>query len=178
VKTVYGSSGSKILDTYVIEFMSYDKDGNWIEKVYKYNIKNENEYSAIKTVRKIIYNEASLNINKTIETNRVYKIEEVELQPSYFGGLREFYNFISNNFRLPNSPGLNGTILVLFAIDIDGALVDIKILNDIGYGTSEEVKRVLKQSPKWIPAQKDGQKVKCYYQIPIKIQVPINYEEE
>lgn len=177
VKTVYGSS-SRVLDTYIIEFMSYDKDGNWTEKIYKYNIKNENEYSAIKTTRKINYNEVSNNINEISETNKVYKSEEVEIQPSYSGGFREFYNFISNNFRLPNSPGLNGTILVSFAIDIDGKLVDIKILNDIGYGTGEEVKRVLNQSPKWVPAQKDGQKVKCYYQIPIKIQVPVNYKEE
>jgi hypothetical protein len=55
VKNVYNGSSSKILFTYVTEFMNYDKDGNWTEKVYKYNIKNENEYSAIKTVRKISY---------------------------------------------------------------------------------------------------------------------------
>ena len=54
IKTSYGS-GSKILFTDIIEFLNYDKYGNWTEKVYKYNIKNENEYSAIKTVRKISY---------------------------------------------------------------------------------------------------------------------------
>lgn len=58
IKNVYnGSNPSKILDTYIIEFLNYDKDGNWTEKIYKYNIKNENEYSAIRTVRKIIYND-------------------------------------------------------------------------------------------------------------------------
>ncbi len=99
---------------------------------------------------------------------------DVQVPPVFKGGLMSFYKFIMKNFKAPDVPNLKGKVIVSFTVEIDGTLSNIKVLQDIGYGTAEEVIRVLKQSPKWIPATKDGKTVSCKFVLPITIQTPSN----
>jgi hypothetical protein len=39
----------------------------------------------------------------------------------------------------------------------------------MGYGTGEEAKRVLENSPKWLPGKIDGKPVRTLYSLPIAI---------
>ncbi len=47
-----------------------------------------------------------------------------------------------------------GTYIVSasYVIDTSGNVTEIKLVSDPGYGTGEDVLRVLKNSPKWLPA--------------------------
>lgn len=56
-----------------------------------------------------------------------------------------------------------------FVIEKDGQLNEIKIIEDIGFGTGEEASRVLKKSIKWTPGETKGKKVRTYYDLPITI---------
>lgn len=85
----------------------------------------------------------------------------------------KLYNYISHNYRLPNAPGLKGRVVVDFVINEDGSIGDFKIVEDLGYGTAEELIRVLKTTQgKWKPGIKDGKPVKVEYSIPLTITVP------
>ena len=70
----------------------------------------------------------------------------------------------------PEKSGLKGKILITFVIEKDGSINEIKVLQDIGYGTGDEAIRVMKKSLNWIPAQKDGKPVRVLFKFPITIQ--------
>ena len=104
------------------------------------------------------------------EDNAIYNSAGIEVKPEYPGGLPKFYNFIKNNYQAPEEEGLKGKVIVSFVVEKDGSLTDIKVLKDIGYGTGAEAIRVLKKCAKWTPAEQNGKKVRCSYQIPIAIE--------
>lgn len=107
-------------------------------------------------------------INDSDDT--VYNTAGIEVKPEFPGGVDEFYKFIGKNYNTPKSAGLKGKIYVTFVIEKDGSLTDIKVLRDIGYGTGKEAIRVLKLSPKWLPGEQGGKKVRCTYSLPISIE--------
>lgn len=99
----------------------------------------------------------------------IYNTAGVEKRPDFPGGLKEFYNYIGQNFKTPDVKGLSGKVVVTFVIEKDGSVTDIKVLRDIGFGTKEEAIRVLKNSPNWIPGEQEGKKVRVLYALPIVI---------
>ncbi len=107
---------------------------------------------------------------EVVEDNNVYLAAGLEVKPEFPGGIEKFYKFVSNNYQTPEEEGLKGKVFVSFTVEKDGSLTDIKVLRDIGFGTGAEAIRVLKKCPKWTPAEQNGKKVRCSYQLPISIQ--------
>jgi protein TonB len=104
-----------------------------------------------------------------VESDSIYNTAGIEVKPDFPGGMGEFYKYFAKNYRTPNVKKLNGKVYVTFVIERDGSIVDIKVLRDIGYGTGEEAIRVLNNSPKWLPGEQDGKKVRCSFTLPITI---------
>lgn len=105
------------------------------------------------------------------DDNTIYNSAGIEVKPEFPGGMAKFYKFIENNYNVPSdSPG--GKVFIQFVVEKDGSLTDIKVLRDIGYGTGKEAERVLRKSPKWTPAEQNGKKVRCSYQLPITLTAP------
>ena len=48
------------------------------------------------------------------------------------------------------------TTIVIFIVDKEGNISDVKALTAHGFGMEEEVIRVIKNGPKWIPAIQNG----------------------
>lgn len=103
--------------------------------------------------------------------NNLYSGSGLDVKPEFPGGVEAFYKFISTNYKTPNVSKLAGKVFVSFVIEKDGSLTDIKVIRDIGNGTGEEAIRVLKESPKWIPGEQNGKKVRVLFSIPIKIEL-------
>lgn len=99
----------------------------------------------------------------------IYDFKEVDVKPEYPDGVEAFYKFIAKNFKVPEEEGLNGKIITTFVIEKDGSISDIKVLQDIGYGSGAEVLKVLTMSKKWIPAKLNDIPVRVLYQFPITI---------
>ncbi len=70
--------------------------------------------------------------------------------------------------------GGQATVIVQFIVEKDGTLTHMKALTNNGYGTEEEVLRMLKKSPRWIPAKKYGRAVKAYRKQPVTFQIRRN----
>ncbi len=99
--------------------------------------------------------------------NQLYKTTDVELKPEFPGGMQMFYKYIGSNFKLPRDKDFKGgRMLANFTVGIDGKITDIKV-KDIGFGTKEELIRVLENSPLLMPAELNGQKVRCSYVLPV-----------
>lgn len=108
----------------------------------------------------------------------IYDFKEVDIKPEYPDGVEAFYKFIAKNFKVPEEEGLNGKIITTFVIEIDGSITDIKVLQDIGYGSGAEVLKVLSMSKKWIPAKLNYIPVRVLYQFPITIRSAEKYSKK
>ncbi len=108
----------------------------------------------------------------TDKNDPIYNTAGIEVKPEFPGGLEQFYQYISRNYKTPNVAGLKGKVFVSFVIEKDGRVDDIKVIRDIGYGTGKEATRVLKNCPNWIPGEQQGKKVRVLYSLPINIELP------
>lgn len=95
--------------------------------------------------------------------------ETVENKPIFPGGNNEFIKFVGKNFRTPDVEDLSGILKVSFVIETNGSIGDVKIINDLGHGTANEIKRVLSISPKWTPGDQDGKPVRVLFTLPVTI---------
>jgi protein TonB len=62
-------------------------------------------------------------------------------------------------------------VTVQFVVDKEGHITDIKPLTKFGFGMEEEVIRILKKSPQWVPAIQFGRNVKAYRRQPVTFMV-------
>ncbi|TDD96550.1 energy transducer TonB [Flavobacterium cellulosilyticum] len=94
---------------------------------------------------------------------------DIDEKPAFQDGLENFYKYIAKNFKVPEIEGYGGKIIVEYIIEKDGSISNFNIIQDIGYGSSEEVTRVFKKCPKWRPGKKNGKAVRTLYRLPITI---------
>jgi predicted transcriptional regulator len=106
------------------------------------------------------------------EVNLVYSA--VEIMPEPPGGVNLFKDNFVSKFKRPKiivTQKTVGTVVGHFVVEKDGSITDIKILietpKDIGLGS--EYLRLMKDSEKWKPGWMNGEKVRVYYTLPIKI---------
>lgn len=111
-------------------------------------------------------------IEKEKEEKNIDTLKDIEVQPSFPGGIKKFYEFVSKEYKSPNvDRDLKGQVLVQFIVEKDGSLTNIKVLRDLGHGTGAEAVRVVKMSKKWNPGTKNGKPVPVNYTLPININI-------
>lgn len=96
-----------------------------------------------------------------------------ETKPKFPGGYEAFMKYISENVRIDNSV-LNefngeGKVVVSFIVEKDGSLSDIKVVKSVYPPIDNAVVEMVKGMPKWIPGTRLGEKVRCTYNLPYKI---------
>ena len=101
--------------------------------------------------------------------NRLFT--KVEIESEYPGGFPAWLRYLNKNFRYPEDALANeiqGTVMVQFIVDKDGAVSDVEAVSgpELG-GLRAEAVRVIKQSGKWIPAIQNGRQVKSYKKQPV-----------
>ena len=132
-----------------------------------------------KAVKAEVFEEVEVPFEKVsdyMKKNKTEKLEVVAIgkeadlkEPAFPDGISEFYKFVSKNFKIPNDFKGKGKIFASFIIEKDGSLTNIDIKKDLGSGTKEEAIRVLKSSPKWIPAKVNNETVRYQYVLPIQM---------
>ncbi len=105
---------------------------------------------------------------KPVDKNIVHQAAEV--MPSYPGGLSALIKFLQKN--LVNPEDLDNdemvSVKIRFVVGYDGVLKGFETVEDGGKAFNEEVVRVLKKMPAWIPGKTAGENVSVYYTIPVK----------
>ncbi|MUV02750.1 regulatory sensor-transducer, BlaR1/MecR1 family protein [Flavobacterium rakeshii] len=107
------------------------------------------------------------------ESDEILSTAGLTLQPEYPGGMPQFYNYINENFTIPDvKENKTLKIYISFVVEKDGSMSNIKVLRDPGYGAGEEAIRVLKSVPeKWMPGEMDGKSVRSSFTLPITINI-------
>jgi protein TonB len=93
----------------------------------------------------------------------------IEKPPMFPGGQKAFYKFLAENLKWPKSDDgdTQGRVIISFVVEKDGSLTGFKVERSLGKDFNAEALRVLKKSPKWIPAMKNGKPVRIKYAVPI-----------
>lgn len=96
--------------------------------------------------------------------------ENPEIEPSYPGGINALRKFLERNLVNPTSmeEGEMVAVNVKFVVGYDGKLQQFTVVKDGGEIFNNEVIRVLKKMPQWVPGKSRGQSVAVYFTIPIK----------
>lgn len=91
--------------------------------------------------------------------------------PEFDGNL---FKFLKDNLTYPRRAVerlTSGTVVLQFVVEHDGTIGNIKILNPVGDGCTEEAMRVLKSMPKWKPGKNKGEPVRVLYNLPVKFSI-------
>lgn len=93
--------------------------------------------------------------------------------PEFKGGEKALKAFLTKNVKYPNGAMcVNGKVYVQFTVEKDGEITNPVILKSLTKPFDDEVIRVVKLMPKWIPARDyEGKK-----RIRTKYTMPINFE--
>ncbi|RNI29483.1 energy transducer TonB [Rufibacter immobilis] len=98
----------------------------------------------------------------------------VEHMPEFEGGLQKLMDFVGRSLHYPRAAqanGVEGTVVVSFVVAASGDLTDIQILKGLGFGTEEEVLRVMKKLPRWKPGNQNGRNVPVRMTLPIRLEL-------
>lgn len=97
-------------------------------------------------------------------------VETAEIAPAYPGGMTELYKFLQRNLTNPEDleEGQIISVRIKFIVGYNGELKGFDVIEDGGKAFNEEVIRVLKKMPKWIPGKTRGQNVSVYFTLPVK----------
>ncbi|HVW97590.1 MAG TPA: TonB family protein [Mucilaginibacter sp.] len=122
-------------------------------------------------------------VNDTIRFENIYvngKMKEHHYwltsvsEPYFYGGVKALMPFLAKTIRYPMSAlrdRTDGTVVVSFVVETDGSLSDIKVLKPVSPDLDAEAVRVMKLSPKWVPASKDGHPIRKITTFPIKFSI-------
>ncbi len=93
-----------------------------------------------------------------------------EVMPAFPGGMEGLRKFLQKNLRNPEEmePGELVSVKIKFVVGYDGRLQSFETIQDGGSVFNNEVMRVLKKMPAWIPGKSKGENVSVYYTIPVK----------
>ena len=107
-------------------------------------------------------------------------VREVDKVPQFVGGLGGWQRFLANTINIDRAIlemdsaqyaefGLRQTAVLEFTVCEDGEVCDVEILNKskISPAFAKEALRVMKRSPKWIPALKGDKTVRTRFRQPI-----------
>ncbi|HMO61578.1 MAG TPA: energy transducer TonB [Ferruginibacter sp.] len=103
-------------------------------------------------------------------------VNDPEVQPMYPGGMVAFRRFLEQHLKTPDDihAGTAVQVRIKCVIGYDGQLRNFEVLQDGGKPFNEEVIRVLKKMPRWIPGKSNGMDVAAYHIIPVKF---VNWDE-
>lgn len=88
--------------------------------------------------------------------------------PEFPGGYKSFYEFVYREYDSTTPITREGDLVVSFTITEMGEMKNIRVLRDIGNKTAFEMIRVLRLSPKWEPAMRNGKPFATTLKLPFK----------
>ena len=99
----------------------------------------------------------------------------VDVYPRFPGGDDARLYFLRKNVRYPElaiKNQIQGVVLLVFVIETDGSVSNIRVSRGIGGGCDEESIRVTRLMPQWEPGKRNGKAVRVLVRMPIVFRIP------
>ena len=99
-------------------------------------------------------------------TGKVFDI--MDESPHFPGGNGAMLDWLSKNIHYTSGcASIHGRVVVSFFVEPDGSLSDIELVQKVDPELDNEVLRVVKAMPKWIPVVHNGKAIRAKYTLPI-----------
>lgn len=99
-------------------------------------------------------------------TDKVYDV--VDEHPHFPGGNGALLDWLSKNIHYTSGcASIQGRVVVSFFVEPDGSLSDIELVQKVDPELDNEVLRVVKAMPKWIPASQNNKPIRAKFTMPI-----------
>ena len=85
------------------------------------------------------------------------------------GGLDVFYQYINKTFDFSKVKS-KGTMIASFTVSEIGEIKNIKVIQFLDIESATEIIRVLKATPKWKPAMRNGKPIS------VDLKIPLNFK--
>lgn len=110
------------------------------------------------------------------EEDVVYSPYDVDKAAQFFKGDESDFltNWVYVYLRYPDNAvtmGIQGTVMVDFIVEKDGTVTNVHVTRSVDEDLDNEALRVVKASPKWKPAVKNGEKVRVKYSMPVEFRL-------
>lgn len=96
--------------------------------------------------------------------------ESVQIEPTFPGGIQEFYSFLAKTIRYPaedRQKNITGKVFVQFVVEKDGSLSNVRAIRGPSEAMKEESVRAINLSPKWNMGTQNGLPVRVQYTVPV-----------
>lgn len=93
-----------------------------------------------------------------------------EKESEFPGGLKKWQQYLSKNLQYPEraqNAKVMGIVILQFIVDTKGNVSDLDICKSLEFSIDEEATRLIRDSPKWVPAFQNGKIVKSYKKQPL-----------
>ena len=124
------------------------------------------------TPNKISFGNAREVINPMTTTVNNEPLTVADIMPQFPGGNKALHQFLQRNLQNPQDieAGETRTVKVRFVVDLLGQVSLFTVAQDGGTAFNNEVLRVLKKMPPWIPGKSAGRNVAVYFTVPVLFQ--------
>ena len=113
----------------------------------------------------------TVSAQKTVVSEKDKKVYDVvEQLPEYPGGMPAMIDFLQTNMKYPKDAEkqkVEGRVLVMFIVETDGSVSDVKVARNVFPSLDEEAVRVVEAMPKWIPGKEKGKAVRVKFTLPV-----------
>lgn len=100
----------------------------------------------------------------------IEEISSFEAPQFQCGEANDFSKWVSEQVVFPLSArnkGIQGTVILGFYVEKDGSVGDPKVVIDLDPELDAEALRVVKESPSWSPAKRNGEIIRYHYYFPL-----------
>ena len=103
----------------------------------------------------------------TAEDSKSTLFQKVETEAEFPGGIEKWREYLQKNCRSTvatdsGAPIGKYAVMVQFVVSKEGEVSNIIPLTRHGYGMEQEVVRIIKEGPKWKPAEQNGRTITAY----------------
>lgn len=98
-----------------------------------------------------------------------YNNENVQVKAEFSKGEKQFNEYVAENLKKAFGKNIEKQFLVSFTVEIDGTLSNIEIVKDTTSDIEDKIKSIILSSPKWLPAEHEGYRVKAKIKLNLKL---------
>ena len=118
-------------------------------------------------------------VRRNIE--KVYAASECDVRPQFFHSDEKHFleSWVYKYLKYPREAierNIKGQVLVSFIVERDGTVTDVCVERGVDELLDDEAVRVVSVSPKWIPGQIKGEKVRTRIVIPVEFRLSSKYD--
>ena len=117
-------------------------------------------------------NKVKVTISDSAPSDSIYGV--VDELAQFPGGEDAMYPWIAGHMKYPEEAvknNIQGRVMVIFTVEKDGEITDVKAVRSPSPLLAEEAERVVKAMPKWKPAKKKGEIVRSSFNLPINFRL-------